>query len=212
VTTLTRVIMLTLRTAAPYRLQMLGLTLLILVGGLGKPEVIVPLLALMPASLAAVSPFFISDQERLDTLYAVLPLTRRSLLLGRYVWALAAFVALAGIGTPVSLLSARLENVSLAGNALAAIVAASWALFALNISIQFPLYVRFGYSRTGLIATAVPISAIVGATYSIGRAHVIKLGPIWPDLLAAGCTILFCASAALALTLNPHRARRPVAV
>ena len=52
----------------------------------------------------------------------------------------------------------------------------------------------------------------VEAGLQAGQAHVIKLGPLWPDLVAAGCAILFCASAAIALTLNPRRARRPVAV
>jgi hypothetical protein len=211
VTALARVFALTLRTVAPYRVGLLAPTLVIMAAFSGKPEFMVPAMVLVTMS-ATMLPFYISDRARLDTLYAVLPLTRRSLLLGRYVWALAIFVAVAGVGTPVSLLVARLENVSFPGDALMAIVAVSWALFALNISIMFPLFVRFGATLAGLLGAVVPISALAGVAYSRVQVYVLKPGPVWPVLLAVGCVILFCVSAAVAMALNPRRARRPAAV
>jgi hypothetical protein len=211
VTTLARVTMLDLRTVAPYRLQLLGLPVLIMASFFHEPEGIVPAAVLLSASLAASYPFIISDRARLDTLYALLALTRRSLLLGRYVWALATFVATAGVAIPVSLLFARLENVSFAANTLTAIVAVSWALFALNISIQFPLFARFGFTRAGMLGTTVPTILLASVGLAVGRAHVVKPGPVWPGLLAVGCVILFCASAAVAMALNPRRTRRPTA-
>jgi ABC-2 family transporter protein len=211
VTALARVFVLTLRTVAPSRLGLLVMVLVIMAAFLGKPEFMVPAMVLVAMS-AAVLPFYISDRHRLDTLYAVLPLTRRSLLLGRYVWALAIFVAVAGVGTPVALLAARLENISFPGNALTAIVAVSWALFALNISITFPLFVRFGATLAGMLGSVVPIGALAGAAYPAGQAYLLKPDPLWPGLLAAGCVLLFCASAAVAMALNPRRARRPAAV
>ena len=209
-TALARVFVLTVRTVAPSRLGLLACALMVMAAFSGKPEFMVPALVVVTMSAAAL-PFYISDRHRLDTLYAVLPLTRRSLLLGRYVWALATFVAVAGVGIPVSLLLARLENVSFPGNALMAIVAVSWALFALNISITFPLFVRFGATLAGMLGGVTPISALAGVVYTAGQGYVLKPGPVWPGLLAAGCVILFCASAAVAMALNPRRARRPAA-
>ena len=210
-TALARVFVLTARTVAPLRLGLLASALVVVAAFSGKPEFMVPALVLVMMSVA-VLPFYISDRHRLDTLYAVLPLTRPSLLLGRYVWALATFVAVVGVGTPVSLLVAWLENVSFPGNALTAIVAVSWALFALNISIMYPLFVRFGATLAGMLGGVVPISALAGAAYTPGQAYLLKPGPVWPGLLAAGCVILFCASAAVAMALKPRRARRPAAV
>ncbi len=209
-TALARVTALNLRTVAPYRLQLLGLPLLMMASFFSKPEGIVPAAVLLSASLTAAYPFIISDRARLDTLYAVLPLTRRSLLLGRYVWALATFVATAGVAIPVSLLLARLENVSFSGYALAEVVAVSWALFALNISIMFFLFVRFGFTRAGTIGTTMPTIMLAFVALAVGRAHAIKPGPVWLILLAAGGVVLFCASAAVAMALNPRRTRRPV--
>jgi hypothetical protein len=209
VTALARVTVLDLRTVAPYRLQLLGTPLLAIAILYSKPEAIVPALVLLYGPSAAGYPFIVSDRADLDTLYAVLPLTRRSLLLGRYVWALATFVATAGVGIPVSLLLARLENVSFGGYALTAIAALSWAVFALNISIQFPLFVRFRYTRAGMFGTTVPIFLVAFAAL---RTHVdLKPGPVWLILLAAGGVVLFCASAAVAMALDPRRARRPIA-
>lgn len=209
-TALARATMLNLRIVAPYRLQLLGLPLLTMAALFGKPEGIVPV-ALLSASPAVLYPFLISERADLDTLYAVLPLTRRSLLLGRYTWALATFVATAGVGIPLSLIFARLGNASFAGNTLTAVVALSWALFALNISIQFPLYIRFGYTRAGALGTTVPVIMIASLALAIGRAHVIKPDPAWLILPAAAGVVLFCASAAFAMAITPRRTRRPVA-
>jgi ABC-2 family transporter protein len=209
VTALARVTLLDLRTIAPYRLQVYAMPLLTIAILYSRPEIIVPALALLSASYTAGYPFVLSDRADLDTLYAVLPLTRRSLLLGRYTWALAIFVATAGVGIPVSLLLARQENVSFGGYALTAIVALSWALFALNISIQFPLFVRFGYTRAGMLGTMLPIALV---TIAAVRTHLdIKPGPGWLALLAVGAVVLFCASAAVAMAIDPRRARRPIA-
>ncbi|MGH3247301.1 MAG: ABC-2 transporter permease [Trebonia sp.] len=206
---LARVSLLDLRTVAPYRLQLLGTPLLIMAVLYSKPEGIVPALALLSASPMAGYPFMISDRADLDTLYAVLPLTRRSLLLGRYLWALAVFVATAGVGILVSLLLARQENVSLDGYALTAIMALSWALFALNISIQFPLFVRLRYTRAGMLGTTLPIVLVAFVAL---RTHVdLKPGLVWLILLAVGGVLLFCASAAVAIVLDPRRARGPTA-
>lgn len=209
-TTLARVTMLTLRTVAPYRLQLLGLPLLMMASFFHEPEGIVPGAVLLSASPAASYPFIISERAHLDTLYAILPLTRRSLLLGRYAWALAPFVATVCVGIPVSLLFARLENVPFGGYALMDVVAVSWALFALNISIQFPVFVWFGYTRAGMLGTTVPIIMVAFFLAALRVSGHIKPGPVWLTP-AAGGVVLFCASAALAMALDPRRVRRPIA-
>ena len=39
----------------------------------------------------------------------------------------------------------------------------SWAIFAVNIAIQFPLFIRFGYSRVSLLATFLPLAVVMVA-------------------------------------------------
>ena len=162
-----RVALLDLRTIAPYRRQIVLTPLLVVAVMFNRPEVVVPGLVLLCASTTAGYPFLVSDRADLETLYAVLPLTRRSLLLGHYVWALAVFVVTVGVGTPAALLLARQQQMAFPGHTAATAVALSWAAFALTVSIQFPLFVRFGFTKAGLLATTLPITIVAG----LGRPH-----------------------------------------
>jgi hypothetical protein len=52
-----------------------------------------------------------------------------------------------------SALLARAEGLPFGGRDLMTMVTLSWALFALNIAIQLPLLIRFGYARISVLAT-----------------------------------------------------------
>ncbi|NUP48892.1 MAG: hypothetical protein HOW97_16540 [Catenulispora sp.] len=200
-----RVALLDVRTVAPYRRQLLLTPLLVMAIMVNRPEVLVPGLILLCASNTAGYPFMVSDRADLETLYAVLPLTRRSLLLGHYLWALAIFTATAGIGTPAALILARWQHISFSGHTVATIVSLSWAAFALAVAIQFPLFVRFGYTRVGMLATTLPITLVALAAT---RLHL----HFTPDttviaLVAAGGAALLMASVAVTTAVDPHRPR-----
>jgi hypothetical protein len=200
---LTRVAMLDVRTVAPYRRQIFLTPLLVVALMFNRPEIVVPGLILLCASTTAGYPFMVSDRADLETLYAVLPLTRRSLLLGHYVWALGVFLVTVGLGTPVALLLARQQHIAFSGHAVAIVVVLSWAAFALAVSIQFPLFVRFGFTKSGLFAITMPVSVIAVA---VTRLHV----HFAPDatvltLVALGGAALLAASVAVATAMDPHR-------
>lgn len=207
-TTVARVTVLDLRTIAPNWRQAVLVPVLVMAVFYNRPEMILPALALLYATAMAGYPFQISDRSDLDTLYAVLPLTRRALLFGRYAWALAVFVVTAVVGIPGSLLLAAQQNVSISGFAPTAFVA-SWALFALSVSIQYPVFIRFGHSRAGMAATTLPIVAV---SFVALRAHLdLKPNGMGLALLAVGGAALLCASVAVAITIDPRRARLPIA-
>ena len=205
-TALARATVLDLRTIAPYRRQVLLTPLLIMAMLYSKPEAVVPALVLLSASSTAGYPFMLSDRSDLDTLYAVLPITRRSLLLGRYMWALATFVITAGVGTAVSVVLAKEDNVSYDGRAIVGLLVLSWAVFALNISIQFPLFVRFGYTYAGMLGTTLPIALVA---VIVAHTHLnLKPNAGWLILLVAAGVAVLGASIATAMALDPRRDRR----
>ena len=39
----------------------------------------------------------------------------------------------------------------------------SWAIFVVNVAVQFPLFIRFGYSRIGLMSTFLPLAVVMVA-------------------------------------------------
>lgn len=196
-----RVALLDLRTVAPYRRQLVLTPLLVVAIMANRPEVLVPGLVVLCASTTAGYPFLVSDRADLETLYAVLPLTRRALLLGHYVWALAVFAVTAGLGTPVAVALAHYQHIAFSGRTIALVVTASWAAFALAVSIQFPLFVRYGFTKTGLVATTLPISVVAVAA---SRLHV----HFTPDatlvaLAAIGSAALMSVSVAVSAIVKP---------
>jgi hypothetical protein len=191
-----RVTMLHLRTVAPYRTQGLlfyGLLVAILAR---NPVGLVPVLALMLTPVIAAYPFVIADKAGLETLYAVLPLSRRAVVLGHYTWALASFVGTVVAGAVPAVILMRTEDGHLDGRTLMTLLTVSWALFALNISVQLPLLMRFGYARSSALGTNIPVALIMLAVY---RLHLtIASVQVWLPLLWAGGAAVLVASATLA--------------
>ncbi|MFE2071190.1 ABC-2 transporter permease [Streptomyces sp. NPDC059467] len=191
-----RMAVLHLRTVAPYRTQGLlvfGLMVLVLAR---SPVGLVPALALLLAPLIAVHPFVVADKAGLETLYAVLPLPRRTVLLGHYAWALASFIATVTAGTALAVLLARAESVQLGGRTLVTMLTLSWTLFAVNIAIQFPLLIRFGYARISVLGTTMPLALVMLAVY---RLHLtIASIQTWLPLLWVAGAAAIVTSAALA--------------
>jgi hypothetical protein len=158
-----RMTLLHLRTVAPYRTQGLLVFGVIVLVDSRSPVGLVLALALGLAPLVAAQPFQVADKADLQTLYAVLPVPRRTVLLGHYAWALMSFLAIVISGTALAALVAQVQGVPFGGRHLATLLTLAWALFAVNISIQLPLLIRFGYTRISLLATTVPLALVMVA-------------------------------------------------
>lgn len=204
-----RMAMLDLRTVAPYRYQGLavfGACLVFLAHD--RPVVLVPALVLLLTSQVAAYPFLVADKAGLETLYGVLPLHRRTVLYGHYAWAMASFLATAAVGTVLTLVLARVQSVPLSGRTLMTVLTLSWAVFVVNVAIQFPLFVRFGYSRISLLSTFLPVALVMMA---VTRLHLTIVTfasiQIWLPLLWVAGLAAIAASAAVAVTADLRRVR-----
>jgi hypothetical protein len=194
-----RMAVLHMRTVAPYRTQGLlvfGLLMLVLAR---NPDHVVPALAVLLAPLIAVHPFAVADKAGLETLYAVLPVPHRTVVLGNYAWALASFLATVTAGTALAVLLARAEDVPFEGRSLVTMLALSWVLFAVNIAIQFPLLVRFGYARISILGTTMPLALVMVV---VVRLHLsIASIQTWLPLFWAAGPVAIVTSASLAVHL-----------
>nr|WSX76628.1 ABC-2 transporter permease [Streptomyces sp. NBC_00899] len=199
-----RMTVLHLRTVAPYRTQGLlvfGLLTLILAR---NPDHVVPALAVLLAPLIAVHPFVVADKADLRTLYAVLPVPHRTVVLGSYAWAVAGFLGTVGAGAGLAALLARAEGVPLHGSDLVTLLGLSWVLFAVNIGVQFPLLIRFGYARISVLGTVLPLALVMVA---VVRLHLsFPTLQHWLPLLCAAGPVVLAASAILAARLPGPRA------
>jgi hypothetical protein len=204
-TAVARMAMLNLRTVAPYRYQgflVFALGVLLFVS---KPTVLVPALVFFFTSQFASYPFNVADKAGLDTLYAVLPLPRRSMLYGHYAWAIALFVATASVSTVLAVLLARAQTVPFSGRTVMTVLALSWALFAVNVAIQLPLLIRFGYTRVSVLGTALPLAVVLGTVYKLHLT--VPSTQVWLPVLWIAGAVALMASAAIATTADRRRMR-----
>lgn len=204
-TAVARMTMLDLRSLAPYRTQGLVLFGLLVLMGARNPVVLVPALVVLVTPQIASYPFNIADKAGLETLYAVLPLPRRSVLYGHYAWAITSFLGTVTVGTALSLLLARIQAIPLDGHTLGLVLALSWTAFSVTVAIQFSLLIRFGYSQTSVLATTLPM-ALIGV--AVVRLHLtIPSIQTWLPLLCVAGAAAIAASIAVAPTADQRRTR-----
>lgn len=200
-TAIARMALLDLRTVAAYRSQGLLVFVVMVVVDVHNPVGLVPALAVGLAPFIAVQPFVVAEKAGLQTLYAVLPLPRRSVVLGHYAWAVASFLATTTVGTATAALMARLGHEPFDARTFATLLTVSWTVFAVNIAIQLPLLIRFGYARISVLGTTIPLAFIMLAAYKL---HLTLAGiQHWLPLLAATGAAAVVLSAALTALHRP---------
>ena len=204
-TAIARMAMLNVRTVAPYRFQNLLVFVLGVALFANKPVVLVPALVFFFTTQFAPYPFNVADKAGLDTLYAVLPIRRRSVLFGHYAWAVALFAVTVTVSAVLAVILARVQSVSFSGQTLATALPLSWVLFAVNVGIQFPLLIRFGYTRVSVLGTALPLAFVMGIVYKL-HVTISSIQNWLPVLWIAGVAAL-AVSVVVATTVDERRMR-----
>ncbi len=166
------------------------------------------------AAFIAGALFANDEVSKLPTLYAILPLSRRRVVLSRYVelGGTALLAALAGLGLTLSTrgivdTASRLPlTTSVAATGLA------FAVVCAVISVQTPLLFALGHARAGMYSTLATVTLVLGGTWLslqsswLNRDGAGLLASKWtgPVGLAVGVVVL-AASAALSLRLYQRR-------
>jgi ABC-type transport system involved in multi-copper enzyme maturation permease subunit len=162
------IVRLDLLTVRPYRKQLLVLVAVGLAITISTPDPSVALpAAAVYAALAAAYPFAIGDKADLATLLGALPVRRSAVVLGRYAFATLTFLGAAAIATIAMVAVAAARSIPLEPATTAVLLASSFAIFALTVGIQFPMYFAMGYTRARMLSylpfAAIVLIAVVGA-------------------------------------------------
>lgn len=207
-----RVAQLDLRTVRPYRTQMLIMLVMApLLGALWRQPTVVPVILVVMGSIVAAYPFAIGEKNDLDTLHGVLPVRRRSVVVGRY-WFAVVLAALAGAaGSVVGLGLAALVGEPYGWPEAGYLMVAAFAVFAVLVAFQFPVYFALGYTRARLMSF-LPIFGMSGVTLlAMDTLPSRSLTLPSPMLLVTGALAvsagLLAGSAALAVRLDARRVR-----
>lgn len=149
-------------------------------------------------TLIVSAPFLGDERGRLDTLYGVLPVSRRTIVVGRALAILAYGVLALAVANAVTLATVLVRGGDLAPEILLIANAAAVAIIGLAMSLQLPVFFRIGYSRgrlvgyapalvvaalawlgqtTGTITTenfsGIPVGLAVGVGFGIGAVGII---------------------------------------
>ena len=162
------IVRLDLLTVRPYRKQLLVLVAGGLAIPISRPDPAVALpSAAVDAALAAAYPFAIGDKADLSTLLGALPVRRDTVVVGRYVFATLTFLGAAAIATVAMFAVAAARSLPVEPATTAVLLATSFAVFALTVGIQFPMYFAMGYTRARMLAylpfVAIVLIAVLGA-------------------------------------------------
>jgi hypothetical protein len=213
---LLRTARLDLRAVAPYgRAQIVVMALVVpLFASLAGEPATAQVIAAVFATFLASYPFAIADKFDLDTLYGMLPLSRRALVAGRFVFALGLFVAAALFGAVLAaaIAAARHETIGAGDEGL--VLAISFAIFAAVVALQHPLFWALGYTKARAVSY-VPLLAL-----ALGGALLPMLGfdptgpsgamPAYGALVAAlvgGGVVALAASVVVSVRLDARRVR-----
>lgn len=118
--------------------------------------------AALVTSLMVSAPFLGDERGRLDTLYGVLPISRRTVVIGRTLSVLTYYAVASLLATAVTVAVALVRGSDLSFGLLLIAHAAALAFVGLSMAVQLPVFFRIGYSRGRLIAYA-PAFVIAGA-------------------------------------------------
>lgn len=148
----------------PRRQTLLPLAFIVVVGIILPVPGMAIVASAFVTSLMLSAPFLGDERDRLDTLYGVLPISRRAIVVGRALSILVYGVLAMIIATVVTLGVAAVRGTVITPELLMIGYAAALAIVGLSIGVQLPVLFRVGYSR-GRFMVYAPAIVIAGAAW-----------------------------------------------
>jgi len=109
-------------------------------------------IVLMVSAFFMGSFFAVIEKNNVNKLYGILPVRKEQIVIGRYLFTLFLGVMNAALATLLTLVVSAIVSIKFSHLALIAWFCGSFFLFCLLISIQFPIYFRYDFSKVSAIA------------------------------------------------------------
>jgi len=178
-----------------------------------NPPVIMYIISIYSANFLGTI-FSIYEKNKLNKLYGILPLGKHQVVIGRYLFTLAVGVLNGVMAIVLTLIVLYFRNINISNLAFISYLSSSVLLFCVFISVQFPLYFKYEYSKITAVAILPPVILfIIGITLFKKNAElfspIIKYfiqnqNMIWLIGICAGL-ILLCISCVLSCVIYKNR-------
>jgi ABC-type transport system involved in multi-copper enzyme maturation permease subunit len=121
---------------------------------------------LFAAALGA-SIFGAHERSNVDKLYGVLPLTRREMVIGRYLYALLLGLATVALSIVLTFAAGVFTRAATDWRTFAFVTNAAFVYYCFSAAVSFPIYFKIAFSKAN-IYTMLPMTAIfAGGVYLI---------------------------------------------
>lgn len=110
--------------------------------------------AALVASLVLSTAFLGDERGNLDTLYGILPVSRRCIVIGRTLSLLAYYLLAAAMATVVTVVMAAVRSEEIAVGLILMLHAVALVIAGLSFALQLPVFFRIGYTRARYMAYA----------------------------------------------------------
>ena len=158
-----RLDLLTIKSYLTWKVMLLFAAVCAAVGyGTGDTAVIVGLCMLYGVIFSSY-PFAVGEKSALDTLYITLPVSKKQIVAGRYLFSFCLTLTALALSCILSfiLMTVLGKEFDLALTLISALVC--FLLFSLIEAIQMPIYYKFGYTKAKFL-THIPLIAFPAAT------------------------------------------------
>lgn len=175
--------------------------------GTGEPHMLIGML-MMYGFIYASYPFAVGDKNGIDALYATLPMTKRHIVFGRYVFALCLNICIAASALAASAVLMGALGKEIMWVEILLTILICFILFSVLEAIQLPIYFRLGYARAKFLAylplavfpaAAVAASAIWGGGGALALVQNVFL---WAEENLAAAAVLVSALWVLIMVIS----------
>jgi len=197
--------------AQPMRL-VVGLGFIVLFSTQITPVFAVPMAAAFTVVMVSTS-FLADERGRLDILYGTLPISRTTVVLGRYASSVLVALVAVGLGDVIALIGLGLKGDAIDGGTFLLMNLVAVAILAVSLGVQLPVFFALGYTRARVAAMLPALIMLLAFTVaqSAGVLSSSGMADLWPRVSAAPVVLsVLTAAAALAVLIASALAARHV--
>jgi hypothetical protein len=186
----------------------------ILVAFLSKNPPLILAITMMISGFFMSTIFAVVEKNSLNKLYGILPVEKHQTVIGRYLFALIAGITIVIVATILTFAAAFILKVDLDSLAFTTWLCGSFFLFCLLVSVQFPLYFKYDFSKLAAFANLPYVIIVIAGSFAIKKypqifAQIVPFfirNPymIWV-LALAGALLVLCISTIISIALYKKR-------
>jgi ABC-type transport system involved in multi-copper enzyme maturation permease subunit len=124
--------------------------------------------AAIAMSLLAPNPFADDERGHLDTLYATLPITRRTVVTGRYLALIVLYLVVALVATLAAVIISLIKGNPIGFDVLGLVNLVGVLIFAILLAVQLPFFFSVGFTR-GRPMMYMPLAVLAGGAWLAGQ-------------------------------------------